>query len=191
MACFTKNQQHNGTNCQFEKYVTTSNYFVLNSLDEGHLNSVCTHYVCDKSENARVCVRNDSETHSTGVTGLHSRLRRSCNPVTQSRAFHCHFAHTRAFSLHTFSAWKPACLTHPPSAAYMRQWTGSALVQVVACRLFGATPLPEPMPPYCQLDPQEQISVKFESQFKQFHSRKRVWKCHLGNGDHFVRGKMS
>ena len=30
-------------------------------------------------------VRNDSETHSTGVTGLHSRLRRSCNPVTQSR----------------------------------------------------------------------------------------------------------
>ena len=46
------------------------------------------------------CVRNDSETHSTGVTGLHSRLRRSCNPVTQSRAFHCHFAHTRAFSLY-------------------------------------------------------------------------------------------
>ena len=57
MACFTKNQQHNGTNCQFEKYVTTSNYFVLNSLDEGHLNSVCTHYVCDKSENARVCAK--------------------------------------------------------------------------------------------------------------------------------------
>ena len=55
MACFTKNQQHNGTNCQFEKYVTTSNYCVLNSLDKGHLNSVCTHYLCDKSENARVC----------------------------------------------------------------------------------------------------------------------------------------
>ena len=46
------------------------------------------------------CVRNDSETHSTGVTGLHSGLRRSCNPVTQSRAFHCHFAHIRAFSLY-------------------------------------------------------------------------------------------
>ena len=55
MAYFTKNQQRNGTNCQFEKYVTTSNYFVLNSLDKGHLNSVCPHYVCDKSENARVC----------------------------------------------------------------------------------------------------------------------------------------
>ena len=57
MACFTKNQQRNGTNCQFEKYVTTSNYFVFNSLDKGHLNSVCTHYVCDKSENARVCAK--------------------------------------------------------------------------------------------------------------------------------------
>ena len=33
---------------------------------------------------------------------LHSRLRRSCNPVTQSRAFHCNFAHTRAFSLYKF-----------------------------------------------------------------------------------------
>ena len=42
-------------------------------------------------------VRNDSEMHSTGITGLHSPLRRSCNPVTHSRVFHCHFAHTRAF----------------------------------------------------------------------------------------------
>ena len=41
----------------------------------------------------------------------------------------------------------------PPSAAYMHQWTGSALVQVMACRLFGAKPLSEPMLPYCQLDP--------------------------------------
>ena len=30
----------------------------------------------------------------------------------------------------------------PPSAAYMRQWMGSALVQIMACRLFGAKPLP-------------------------------------------------
>ena len=57
MACFTENQQRNGTNCQFEKYVTTSNYFVLNSLDKDHLNSVCTHYVCDKSESACVCAK--------------------------------------------------------------------------------------------------------------------------------------
>ena len=52
------------------------------------------------------CVRNDSETHSTGVTGLHSRVRWSCNPVTQSRAFHCHFAHTCAFLLYDLPWWE-------------------------------------------------------------------------------------
>ena len=31
----------------------------------------------------------------------------------------------------------------PPSAAYMRQWTGPSSVQAMACRLFGAKPLPE------------------------------------------------
>ena len=42
----------------------------------------------------------------------------------------------------------------PPSAAYtcMRQWTGTILVQVMACRLCGAKPLPEPKLAYCQLD---------------------------------------
>ena len=34
------------------------------------------------------------------------------------------------------------------SVTYMRQWTGSALVQVMACCLFGAKPLSEPMPTY-------------------------------------------
>ena len=54
----------------------------------------------------------------------------------------------------------------PPSAANMLQWGGPALVQVMACRLFGAKPLPEPMLTYCQLDPWEQTSVKFESKYK-------------------------
>ena len=40
----------------------------------------------------------------------------------------------------------------PPSAAYMCQWTRSALVQVTACRLFDTKPLPEPMLAYCQLN---------------------------------------
>ena len=47
----------------------------------------------------------------------------------------------------------------PPSAAYMRQWTGSPLVQVKACRLFGAKPLPEQMLHYCQWDSWEHISI--------------------------------
>ena len=45
----------------------------------------------------------------------------------------------------------------PPGPAYMRQRTESALVQVMACHLFGAKPLPGPMLNYCLLDPKEQI----------------------------------
>ena len=41
----------------------------------------------------------------------------------------------------------------PPSAEYMRQWIRSALVQVMACRLFNAKPLSELVLGYCQLDP--------------------------------------
>ena len=67
----------------------------------------------------------------------------------------------------------------PPSVAYKRQWTGSALVQIMACRLFGAKPLSKPMLGYCQLDRQEQTSVKLESEFYHFHSTKCIWKCRL------------
>ena len=79
----------------------------------------------------------------------------------------------------------------PPSATYMCQWTGSALFQVMACRLFGAKPLPEPVLAYCQLESWEQISVNFESEFYHSHSRKYIWKCRLLYGDHFVQGEMS
>ena len=41
----------------------------------------------------------------------------------------------------------------PPSAPYMRRWIGSALVQIMACRLFSAKPLSKPMLGYCQLNP--------------------------------------
>ena len=67
----------------------------------------------------------------------------------------------------------------PPSAAYMCRWTGSSLVRVMAWRLFGAMPLPEPMVVYCQLDSWEHISVKFESGVYHFHSSKFIWKCRL------------
>ena len=76
----------------------------------------------------------------------------------------------------------------PPSAAYMRQWTGSSLVQVMACRLFGAKPLPEPMLTYCELDSWEHISVKFESEFYHFHSGKCSWKCRLSKCRPFCAG---
>ena len=40
----------------------------------------------------------------------------------------------------------------PPSAAYMRQSIRSTVVQIMACRLFGAKPLSKPMLGYCQLN---------------------------------------
>ena len=68
----------------------------------------------------------------------------------------------------------------------MRRWTGSALVQVMACRLSGAKPLPEPMLQNCQLDHWEQTFLKFESKYKTFHSWKCIWNSHLWNDGHFV-----
>ena len=64
----------------------------------------------------------------------------------------------------------------------MRQYNITSLVQIMACRLFGAKPLSEPMLPYCQLDPKEHISVKFCLKLRSFHSRKCTGKCRLPKG---------
>ena len=55
-----------------------------------------------------------------------------------------------------------------PSAAYMHLWTGLALVQVMACHLFGTKPSPEPVLTSNQFHPCEQITVKFKSKYKSF-----------------------
>ena len=47
----------------------------------------------------------------------------------------------------------------PPSAGYMRKWSGPALVETMACRLFGAKPLPGPMLPSCLLDPNTPVTL--------------------------------
>ena len=39
----------------------------------------------------------------------------------------------------------------PPSAAFMCQWIRSALVQIMACRLFGAKPLSKPVLDYAPI----------------------------------------
>ena len=41
----------------------------------------------------------------------------------------------------------------PTSAAYMRQWIGTALVQIMACHLFSAKPLSKSMLGYYQSEP--------------------------------------
>ena len=52
-------------------------------------------------------------------------------------------------------------LTRLPLGLHMRQWIRSALVEIIACRLFSTKPLSEPMLEYCELDPYKRISVKF------------------------------
>ena len=42
---------------------------------------------------------------------------------------------------------------HPPNGAYMRQCIRLALVEMMACRLFGTKPLSKQVPGYCELDP--------------------------------------
>ena len=65
----------------------------------------------------------------------------------------------------------------PPSVAYIHLWTGSTMIQVMACRLLGAKPLPEPVLVYYQLD-----SRKFQWNLNRNlspHSTKCIWKCRL------------
>ena len=56
----------------------------------------------------------------------------------------------------------------------------------MACRLDGAKPLSEPMLEYCYLDPLEQTSVKSQSKFIYFHSRKCIGKYRQQIGSHLV-----
>ena len=74
-------------------------------------------------------------------------------------------------------------ITKPPlvkslrrGEAYMHQLTGSSLDQIMACHLYGTKPLQEPVLCCCQLDPNEQTSVKSKTIHKHFLS---FWKLHL------------
>ena len=69
---------------------------------------------------------------------------------------------------------------------YVDQRTWLSLVQIMACHLFSTKQLA-----YCQLDPWEQISIKFESKYYNFHARKWIWEWHQQNGSQFVSGSMS
>ena len=58
----------------------------------------------------------------------------------------------------------------------------------MACRLFGAKPLPEPMLAYCRLDSWEQISVKSELEFYNCYSRNAFEIVVCQNVSHLSRG---
>ena len=81
-------------------------------------------------------------------------------------------------------SWLFSVNSSPP----MCQWSRSSLVQVMACPLLGAKPLPGPVLVYCQLDCWEEVSVKFESEFYHFHSRKCIWRCQLPKWRPFCPG---
>ena len=68
-----------------------------------------------------------------------------------------------------------------PGDASMWQRTRPQSVQPMACRLFGAKPLSEPMLSYCQFPPWEQ----------HFHSRKCISKRRLQYCGHFVSASMA
>ena len=61
----------------------------------------------------------------------------------------------------------------PPSSAYMRQWTGSALAQTMSWHLIGAKPPTEPM--LVNWTPRDKLQ----------------WKCSLGNDGHLSSGGIS
>ena len=49
-----------------------------------------------------------------------------------------------------------------------------SLAQIMACRMFGAKPLAEPMLTLGQLDPNTQTSVKLETKYKDYLSGKCI-----------------
>ena len=79
----------------------------------------------------------------------------------------------------------------PHSAAYMRQWIGSALVQIMACRLFATKPLPEVMLAYWQPDSWEHTAVKFVSKYKLFFHENAYGNVVCENAAIFSRGDES
>ena len=60
----------------------------------------------------------------------------------------------------------------------------------MACCLFDAKSLSEPILAYCQFDHREHKSMKFYLKFESFHSRTRISKFRLQNGARFVSATM-
>ena len=95
----------------------------------------------------------------------------------------CHFLDEHIYIYIWKCIYIRTCMN--PSAAYMRQWIGSTLVQIMACRLFGAN---------WQLDYKEQTSEKFSSKYIFIHENASdiiVWEmvANLSRG-RWVKNKL-
>ena len=79
----------------------------------------------------------------------------------------------------------------PPNAPYMPPWTGSALAQIMACRLFGARPLSKPMLFFfVNWTPMNKLQWNFNQNTKLF-IHENAFESPLRNGGHLVQGEMS
>ena len=73
-----------------------------------------------------------------------------------------------------------------PGYTILWQGSGSPLVQVMVCLLFGTNALPKPIVTYHQLDPQgKKTSMYLKSKYNL-----SSWKCSLQNVSHFVQASM-
>ena len=76
-----------------------------------------------------------------------------------------------------------------PCEAYIRQWTGSAFVQIMACRRIQT--LPELLSTYRQFDCSHHISMTFfKSKFYSFFIIKCICKRLLLYSSHFILASM-
>ena len=73
------------------------------------------------------------------------------------------------------------------NVAYIHRWTESALVQVMACRLFGANPLPEPMLAYGQMTLGNKFQWNLNRYFIGFIAEDAFQNAICQNGYHFVQ----
>ena len=76
----------------------------------------------------------------------------------------------------------------PPSAAYRRQWIRSALVLIMACRLFGNRTIIWTNAVLLSIGPLGTNFSEILINIQNFHSRKFIWKYRLRKDGHFVQG---
>ena len=78
-----------------------------------------------------------------------------------------------------------------PSAAYMRQWTGSALVQMMVCRLFGTKQLSKPVLGHYILNIGNKLQWFFNQNTNFSLTEMHLKKIICQNGGHFGQGEIN
>ena len=81
-------------------------------------------------------------------------------------------------------------VSHWGHVMHTRQWSGSSLVQVMACCLFGTKLLSEPIFIYYQYDTYRQTALKFQWNYKLSIQINSYENHSLQNGSQFVQPSM-